>query len=183
MKITKNKNTRSKIIATVLAVVLLTFGLAYYITSKASNDNTGQNETDNQSSIDTVAPAPETLSDEDAKAKKEHVENYKNPEDAPSSQGPVSQAKVEFMPSQENTTVVVRTKLTSIGDGTCTITATNGQRQHTETVEVLYQPTYSTCKGFSIPSSKLGSGTWSIRLQATSVNNTSASSTAEFKVT
>lgn len=61
--------------------------------------------------------------------------------------------------------VVVSTKLGTVPDGTCTLTVTNGEKQNTQTADVIYQPTYSMCAGFSVPISKLGSGTWNMALK------------------
>lgn len=65
-------------------------------------------------------------------------------------------------------TVVVSTRLGTIPDGTCTLTVKNGEKQDVQTADVIYQPMYSTCAGFSVPVSKLGNGTWDLVLEVES---------------
>ena len=183
MKISQKPSSTSKKLiyfAIALAIVVVA-GATYWYFSNQAAKNTDKQTSDESQTID-VEAAPSELSDEDARAKEQHVKDYQNPEGvtAPSASG--KEAKVEFMPSQEGGNVILRTYLASISDGTCTLTITNGERKHTEKAGVLYQPSQSSCQGFSVPRSKLGTGTWKISLKATSLDNISASSSADFEV-
>jgi len=64
--------------------------------------------------------------------------------------------------------VVVSTKLAGYSDGSCSLHVSNGNKVNDQTAQVIYAPNFSTCAGFSVPISQLGSGTWSISLTVTS---------------
>jgi hypothetical protein len=66
--------------------------------------------------------------------------------------------------SESNGTVTVFTKLYNISNGVCELTATNGSTQKSLSANVIYQPEYSSCAGFSLPINDLGVGTWTIAL-------------------
>lgn len=89
---------------------------------------------------------------------------------------------IELSAKQEaNDTVTVFTKLPGYSSGTCNLKVTNGGNTVNQTAPLMYQAEYSTCAGFSVPVSDLGSGTWSIRLAATS-NGTTESKIITFEV-
>jgi|SRR5680860_255738 len=65
--------------------------------------------------------------------------------------------------------VTILTELRNYSDGTCDLTIKNGDETYTPpTVPVLYQDSFSTCEGFSIPANTLANGTWQISLTVTS---------------
>ena len=78
----------------------------------------------------------------------------------------------------DSSTVTVQTKLVGYSDGSCTLTATNGSNIFTQTAQVIYAPDFSSCAGFSVPVSQLGTGTWSIKLDVTSRGNTQSKTTS-----
>jgi hypothetical protein len=81
---------------------------------------------------------------------------------------PTTPDTIELTANKTNdTTVTVFTKLKNYASGTCELTITNGTRTHTASAQILYQPEYSTCAGFSVPVSQLGSGNWVVKLIAT----------------
>jgi hypothetical protein len=82
---------------------------------------------------------------------------------------------------EANGSVTVFTKLYGYSAGTCRLEVTNGQATQTQTAEIIYQSQFSTCAGFSVPSDKLGAGTWDIKLTATSEESVKTKSIA-FKV-
>ena len=81
--------------------------------------------------------------------------------------------------SQPNATdVVVSTKLNGYSDGTCKLTASNAGKTTTQSAPVYYERAFSTCAGFTIPVSSIGTGTWSISLDVISGGVTSTQVTA-----
>ncbi|MCA9328068.1 hypothetical protein KDA14_06065 [Candidatus Saccharibacteria bacterium] len=64
--------------------------------------------------------------------------------------------------SQSGGTVTVLTQMQGVTAGTCTLAATNGPKNTSQTAQVIYQPEFSSCAGFSVPTSTLGSGRWDI---------------------
>ncbi len=70
---------------------------------------------------------------------------------------------------QESTgSVTLFTKLYGIPSGKCTLTITNGGQKNVQSADILYQSEYSSCEGFSIPVSMLGTGNWNIQLSVNS---------------
>lgn len=67
-----------------------------------------------------------------------------------------------------NGDIVISTQLKNVSDGTCDLTITSGSKTYTQTATVLYQASFSTCTGFSVPTSSLPTGTWQILLTVTS---------------
>mgnify|MGYP003586595371 CR=1 FL=1 len=72
---------------------------------------------------------------------------------------------------QEAESVTILTKIQSVSEGTCNLTATNGANTITQEAKVIYQPEFSSCAGFSVPISGLGIGTWNITLVVNPVNS------------
>ena len=60
--------------------------------------------------------------------------------------------------------VTIFTELRNFSDGTCDLTIDNGSDTYTQAAPVLYQDSFSTCEGFSIPANTLADGTWQILL-------------------
>lgn len=69
-------------------------------------------------------------------------------------------------------TVTVFTKLSGYSDGECKLDVSNNSMSYSKTANVIFQPEYSTCAGFTIPISELSNGTWSISLAVTSSGST-----------
>lgn len=74
------------------------------------------------------------------------------------------------------TTVAVSTELKNYSDGTCQLVVQNGASNVTQNAQVIFAPDFSTCAGFSVPISSLGTGTWSITLNVTSGGTTETKS-------
>ena len=69
--------------------------------------------------------------------------------------------------------LVIRTTINQmLGSGTCSLTLSNGQKTVTRSSAIVQNPSSSTCEGFSVPTSELGSGAWNIKIEASSDNRT-----------
>lgn len=77
---------------------------------------------------------------------------------------------ISIEPSQQGSNVVISIKLSGYSDGSCALTVTNASsgKSSTKNANVIYAPDFSTCAGFTIPTSTLGAGSWSISLDVTS---------------
>lgn len=73
--------------------------------------------------------------------------------------------------------ITVLTKLKGYSDGTCSLSIVNGSKTYTQSASVIYQPEFSTCAGFSVPTASLGSGTWNLTLNVVSGGVTTQKST------
>lgn len=78
----------------------------------------------------------------------------------------------------DNGTLTVFTKLYGYSDGVCTLTIYNGHSS-SQTANVIFQPEYSTCAGFSVNIAEIGPGPWTMSL---SVNSGGQSTTKQISV-
>lgn len=86
-----------------------------------------------------------------------------NQSTSPSSHTPTP-ATISLTASQQGTDVVVTTKMQNVSSGNCSLTVSSGGQQIAKEAGVLYQPEFSSCAGFAIPTSTLGPGTWTLKL-------------------
>lgn len=84
--------------------------------------------------------------------------------------------------AQESSSVTVLTKLAGFSGGTCDLSITNGGKTFSSTADVIYQPEFSSCAGFSIPVAELGAGQWSITLKATPTGGSVLAKTISLEV-
>lgn len=125
-------------------------------------------------------PTPEQKNQQaqtDADAKKQFIENGGS-DGQTQSTSPASADKVQISAKQEsNGTVTILTKLYGVGDGTCNLTVKNGGQTTTQSADIIYQTQFSSCAGFSVPISGLGTGNWQISLSETSGGSSSTANT------
>ena len=90
---------------------------------------------------------------------------------------PTSDSGISVTPSTANGAVTIKTKLVGYSDGTCTLTITNGEKSTIQTATVIFAPNFSTCAGFTVPISTIGSGIWNIHLSVASGGTTTSKTT------
>lgn len=103
----------------------------------------------------------------DDNVKQDFIENGQ--ESTPSQ--PTTPDAIELSAQKESSSVTVLTKLHGISNGTCTLTVTNNAKTNSQTADIIYQNEFSSCAGFSVPISSLGTGTWNILLVTESNSN------------
>jgi hypothetical protein len=144
--------TGKRLLIIFFAILLLGGGLlVYQHTSSGSSGSESKKETAQQRAQDSQKKA-ETID-----ASKGSSQGAYNP--------PANSNGIELtiaQPSAEQ--VVVTTKLIGYSDGICSLTATNGNKTNTQSARVIYQPEFSTCAGFTIPVTSLGTGNWTLNL-------------------
>lgn len=181
-KIKANKFEQHKVLLAIIimALVVAVVGSAVWWTTQSNSET---------SLIDNgieVTPAPESLSEEDAANKKAFIESQEKGADSNTTkEGSASDQEssdVNIEARQSGDSVVITTQLQKIGDGTCSLEVSSGGRSHNETVDVIYQPSYSSCAGFSVPVNKLRNGTWQITVSATSLSNSTATASTTLEV-
>lgn len=89
---------------------------------------------------------------------------------------PTDSSNITLATTTSGDQVIISTKLTGYSDGTCSLKITNGTLSIAKDAEVIYAPNYSTCAGFSISTSELGSGVWNIELTVVSGGQTTSKS-------
>lgn len=97
---------------------------------------------------------------------------------------PTDSETIHLTLTQEGESVTVRNELHGQGysSGTCKLTVTNGSKTTVQEAQIIYQPEYSMCAGFSVPVSPSGTGNWSISLEVTPLNGQALTKTATIEV-
>lgn len=185
MRIKTDKNYSKVILFAAALSVTALASVAWWCFLHKSSDTSIDSNTDTSIVAD---PAPSKLSEKDAAAKQEFIEKQHDqstnttddtstPSDTPKPSGDVS-----ISATQEGSSVTIVSKITGIGDGTCALAITNNSRSYHKEASVIYQPNYSSCAGFSVPTSELGKGTWNIELTVNSVDGFSAKAMSSVEV-
>ena len=154
------------IVATSLIVVVTCIVVGLYIINMSNSGNQ-----------DSVNPKQQNI---DNQNKKNIIESNRTDQQNGNSLNNVdlsNDKNIVLMATQEtNNTVTVTTKLYKYSDGICNLAVTNGGRNITQSAPVIFQPEYSSCAGFSVNISTLGTGTWKVGLEVISKNQTAKQS-------
>jgi hypothetical protein len=167
MKINKRKNHKKIFILGIPVLVLCALIAGWYFFYYTPTESSFRDG----NIVNQATPAPNKLSDKDAQAKKEFIEGDNETRAEP------SESKVDIFAVNDSDNVIVSSKLYGFSDGECSMSVTNGSKSFNESAQIIYQPEYSTCAGFSIPKSELGSGTWTIIVVAKHSNLTKEGAT------
>lgn len=89
---------------------------------------------------------------------------------------------LELSASQSDQSVTVLTKMQNVAGGTCKLTVSNGDKITSQTAQVIYQPEFSSCAGFSVPISAVGAGAWSINVEVTPTSGSAMQKTITLEV-
>lgn len=173
----KKKNTKTKvlkIISLIFAVAVVFLGvleltsMTHFINKEAATPQTTQTS---QETINYNPATPEEMTQvETAKTDDDKIK------DAQAPTTPVIPADKNVVISSaeqsSNKDVVIKTQLYGIGWQKCTLTLTLGDKKVVKTADTLYQASFSTCLGFSVPYSDLGAvGTWKADLVVLNSDN------------
>jgi cytoskeletal protein RodZ len=143
-----------------LVILLIIVGLLLWY----NHNNTDKNTTDT-----TQTAAQKAEAQTEAQAKKDLIESSNQTTTPPTSNPPANTSTSITALSarqEDNGTVTIMTRLTSDTQGSCTLSITNGSRTYSKVVDIIYQPEFSTCAGFSVPINSLGFGNWNIALSS-----------------
>lgn len=177
MKITQPVNIKNRVLKYGI-IILVVVGIASAAAAYWLN-NTGQTPSDGP----TPAQKKEMQAVDNAN-KKDFAEKTKDTDNpGVTVPTPSSPDTIDLSASKTDTsTVTIFTKLKNYASGNCELTVTNGTRTYSATAQILYQPEYSSCAGFSIPVSELDAGTWTIKLIATPTGGTPITKTISSEV-
>lgn len=173
--IKKQKKLPGKIIlaASIAAVVLLMLGIGayYYLHQRIVRSTTTTvpaHTTSSQQNTVNYGPPTDQQKQESTDQKQKAVD-----ENTPSQSTPPTDTSIHVSISRDGQTgagqpLNVRTLITGISNGTCTITLTkDGQPTIIKTFTVVYQATSATCQNADIPISSFStSGAWSLSVVA-----------------
>lgn len=150
----------------ILAVVMVIWAL--YLKSTPSDSASLKGNTNTIQSPDEAKQA--------ADAKKKLAESQSTTKQADTSQIQTTDnsKSIEMSARTEtNNSVTIFTKLYGYSDGECQLSVSANGNNTSQTANVIYQSDFSSCAGFSVPKSDLGSGTWKISLTVVSEGKSS----------
>ena len=179
--INKKISTKKIVIFSLIALLIAGSGVvaAYYVYNSNSNSD---KPSANQENSGNDSPEPnKNESNSDSTDKEEFLDNESNPSN-PNTTPSFNSDKVALEIAQTTTAVNISTKLTNFsGAGTCELKLIKSSSSIVESAEIIYQPEYSTCAGFSINKSRLSAGTWTVNLTVSSEGK-SYSQSSEFTI-
>lgn len=149
-----------------VALAILTIGLVSWLVYQNRKPVSNQDQS---------GPTAEQLKQEaefNSQKKQDLIEGNSSTPSAPTTTDSVTLSAQK----ESNGTVTIFTKIYGVGRGTCNLQVTNSSQQTSQTAEVIYQPEYSSCAGFSVPISELGSGNWTIKVTAVAPDKTVSNS-------
>lgn len=173
----KNSSKKTLIIATVILLIIAISVGAYLLTSQDNQSNTPKDSTPKSAdqSKDTSKNSSKVDKKTDGTTVDKGVAEHEKEKDIPPNyEGPDANAS-ESLTGSINYAGVIDGKLTirttinqALDSGSCEIGLTNGATTITRTSGIIPNPSSSSCEGFDIPTSELGSGNWEITIKITS---------------
>lgn len=190
LRTTTNRKRFSKKWLIVAAVAVLLIGgtvAGYYVYSrpKDTGKSNAISSSDNNSERTVNYQAPSKDEQTAGEAQKEQTVN--NKPDAPSNSdrdtsnsGTLDVTLTAV--NQNGATVQIRSLISQIITGTCTLTVSRGDITKTYNANTQADASSSTCKGFDVPVSDLQPGNWSIKLAVSSADNKKGETTTSLEV-
>lgn len=177
----KQKKSPKKVIAIVSVIVLLLAGgvFAYFTLispDKSKTDSPDDSKKNSQTTDEKNGSDTNQTNDKDTTKPKDEDENEnKTPVqyegDNPNSSNTLT-GIINYKAVVDGNLTLRNTINQMLSSGTCTLTLTSNGRTVTRTANIIQNPSSSSCEGFSIPVTELGSGTWNINLAVNSGDRT-----------
>ena len=181
MKIQKKKSKTPIIVTTIVAVLLLVGVAVFAIYSNnkqpTQNPETTQNSSSEQpgqtaanaNPEDTPPPAVDTDDPDKTPVQYDTQNSDTDPAKKDSLSGVINYKSVS------NGVLLIRVNISQrIESGECRITLAQPSQNKfvTKSADIVTNPSSTTCKGFDIPVSELGNGSWDITINVTDGNRT-----------
>jgi cytoskeletal protein RodZ len=165
--------------------LLLIAGLVILVLEKTRVTDFIKDPTYKESSNGPTVEQQKQAQEEAAKQKEQYLDSVvKEQETAKPAEVPTDTDTITLTPTVAGNNVVVHNQLKGQGysSGACHLTITNGSKTYNTDAEIIYQPEYSMCAGFTVPTSELGAGDWSVKLDVTPLNGQTLTKTANVRV-
>lgn len=177
MRVQKKSSKKALIIA--ISSVLLIAGVGVGTYALLSQSDKGEDSSSTNSDRQSRTSDSETESNKGASTNNPDTTGHEPEKDIPPSYEGESVDNSQTLTgvisykSVVDGSLVIRSTINQmLGSGTCSLTLSNGQRTVTRSSGIVQNPSSSTCEGFSVPTSELGSGSWDINIQVASDNRT-----------
>jgi len=175
----KQSSSKKKFFVTILAIVigiLAILSILYLFKLLPFQESDSNEATSSQ-----IKEANETNNDQ----KEQFLDDEKNNSNtADPAKIPNSTDTITLTTSQDSSSVTTIAKLVGQGysSGTCELTVTANGKSNTQSADIIYQPEYSSCAGFSTSINTVGKGSWSISLKVTPLNGSALTQTTTVTV-
>lgn len=169
----QNKSSKKVIITLVLLLLVIGTSVGAYIILNQNDSNSAQEDKKNGTEKDKNSNSNKNKNDE-YNSNNNPVEHESEKEITPGYEGENPNLNDSLTGSINYTGVagnnlIIRTTINqTISSGSCEISLTNGSTTVTRTSGIIPNPSSSSCEGFDIPTSELGSGNWEITIKITS---------------
>ena len=169
----KNKSSKKVIITLVLLLLVIGAGVGAYIILNQNDSNSAQEDKKQENEKNKSNTGEETRDSGNASTDSS-VEHESEKEITPGYEGENPNLNDSLTGSINYTGVagnnlIIRTTINqTLSSGSCEISLTNGSTTVTRTSGIIPNPSSSSCEGFDIPTSELGSGNWEITIKITS---------------
>ncbi len=176
----RRKSKKSYLIAILLLAAVIVLAL-FLILDHKNQEKPQPTEAPDNSTVVSTQPEP---SDSSSAAEKdnENISSEPTPEQAPVENPKQTTQNEGVNPNTlaEITGVITRANVTNdkllirvnidqyLTSGSCSLTLTSGDNKYTDAANIIAEASTSTCAGFDIPTSELGSGNWNITIQISS---------------
>jgi|JI10StandDraft_1071094.scaffolds.fasta_scaffold286157_2 cytoskeletal protein RodZ len=134
----------------------------------------------------TVETAAEKQNQTESKEANAAKEAFLDNTVAPTTNQPQSDANpagtLTITAEQEGSNVNILSKITGVPSGECTLQIQNGAVATTQKAQLIYQPEFSSCAGYSIPRNVLGAGRWQITVTVTNPSGINLSQAQSLEV-
>ncbi len=159
--INKSVTTKKLVISSVVLAVLIATFIILELTGMTHITNLSRTTTDTNNSASS-----------DSANKKKFIED--NTKNSGIYKGPAASDISLSSTIEADGSVTILTQLKNSSDGRCDLTITSSDNTYSQSVPVIYQPSFSTCAGFNVPKNTLPVGNWQISLTVSSKGTTNS---------
>lgn len=178
MKIQKKLN-KIPLILTALVMLLIFIGVGIYLaTTQNSNKAATTSSKEEQTNLAGDQAKKETIDETIVDSGSSSTGTDKG------QQGPAAKDTASIIitaSSQNDSNYQIRTLISAVVTGNCTLTLTKGSSTVSKTTDISTFAQSSTCKGFDIPLTELSKGTWTVNIKFESAD-VSGETSAEIEV-
>lgn len=183
MKIKRKTHKKSMVFLVCLFLVISCLSLVYFFYYKNNSISTNHLKKDSAdigSGFNYTQPSSDEKTAGDTQ-KKQIVDNSQS--DSAAAQPKSSALNVAITAKNQNGDIVqIRSIITEVIGGSCSLNITQGGTTKTYTASVQTLPSASTCTGFNIPVSDLQPGNWSFSLAVTSNDSRRGQASSSLRV-
>ena len=178
MKIQKKSSKKPLLVALVVACMAVAVGLTWHLTSsRQAFKNTGEDTSTHLDETTVKNKSGDIASLESSSDTGDKSVTHEKEKELPQLyEGENANTSTRLTGAINSKSVsgdylVIRNTINQfIDSGTCELTLTSGDTAIRRSAEIIQNPSSSSCAGFDIPLSELGSGQWSIEIYVSSEN-------------